>query len=230
MEFQHGPHDCDQSAFLVSFQMGAEVVVDEQPVGVGLGEGDHLILLHQVLQGGGRRLGHVVGPDRAVSINPLLMGGAVSMVKCFMSLFSWSGLFLPRVCFPPACLLVLDDVAAVGEEVECRCPDHGCGFFATWSHVAGLLCAWIQLGVHFPDGYLPGQLRRLGVRSLLVYHRVIPPFRPGPAAAASHGAGTGRQLRRCYSFGESFTSPGGDAMPDDSRQQASISRTVLDRA
>ena len=124
----------------------------------------------------------------------------------------------------------LDDVAAVGEEVECRCPDHGCGFFATWSHVAGLLCAWIQLGVHFPDGYLPGQLRRLGVRSLLVYHRVIPPFRPGPAAAASHGAGTGRQLRRCYSFGESFTSPGGDAMPDDSRQQASISRTVLDRA
>ena len=33
MEFQPGPHDCDQSVFLVSFQMGAEVVVDEQPVG-----------------------------------------------------------------------------------------------------------------------------------------------------------------------------------------------------
>ena len=29
------------------------------------------------------------------------------------------------------------------------------------------------------------------------------------AAAASHGAGTGRQLRPCYSFGDSFTSPGG---------------------
>ena len=61
MEFQLGPHDCDQSAFQVSFQSGGEVVVDEQPVGVGLGEGDCLIPLHQVLQGGGRRLGHVLG-------------------------------------------------------------------------------------------------------------------------------------------------------------------------
>ena len=58
------------------------------------------------------------------------------------------------------------------------------------------------------------------VRSSSRRHFHISPFSPGPAAAASHGAGTGWQLRPCYSFGDSFTSPG------DSRQQASISRTV----
>ena len=51
------------------------------------------------------------GPARAAIINPLLMGGAVSMMKCFMSLFSWSVLFLPPVFLPPVCLLVLDDGA-----------------------------------------------------------------------------------------------------------------------
>ena len=89
--------------------------------------------------------------------------------------------------------------------------------------VTGLPCFWIQVGVHFPDGYLSGQLPPLRVWSWCAHHHhrgVISPFSPGPAAAASHGAGTGRQLRPCYSFGDSFTSPG------DSRQQASIIRTV----
>ena len=47
------------------------------------------------------------------------------------------------------------------------------------------------------------------------------------AGGASNPRGRpGRQLRFCYSFGDSFASPGGDVVPDDSRQKASISRTV----
>ena len=62
------------------------------------------------------------------------------------------------------------------------------------------------------------------------FHPFHPSLSPGAGGGIPHGTGPGRRLRRRYSFGETFASPDGDVMTDDSRQQASISRTVLDRA